>query len=212
MVGTYITSMDAVNHPVDPIEEDARIIAQACSDPSAFAPLYERYYDRIYLFLLRRTGNTAIAEDLTSETFIKAMRGLFRYQFRRTPFLAWLYRIAHNTFVSHCRKETVRNLFKIEKRKDGTAAEATALPCPSEETEKRLLKETIIRLIKNLKQKDQLLVTLRYFEGMNVREIAQIAGLSEPAARTRLHRALVRLKKLFETEAPEVAALIKGEA
>ena len=212
MVATLVNTMNAVNPQADSIEEDARVIAQACNDPSAFAPLYERYYDRIYLFLLRRTGNPDVAEDLTSETFIKAMRGLFRYQFRKTPFLAWLYRIAHNTFVSHCRKETVRSLFRVEKQRAGVSGADTVQPNPSEETEKKMLKETIVQLLQRLKQKDQLLVTLRYFEEMSVREIAQIAGLSEPAASTRLHRALIRLRKIFETEAPDVAMFIKGEA
>ena len=191
-------------------EEESRLILKSRSDPQAFAPVYEQYYDRVYLYLLRRCENSTTAEDLTSETFIKAMRSIRRYGRQQAPFLAWLFRIAHNTFISHWRKEKVRRLFRIEWNRGKAVAEGAAVN-PFHESEMAQAGETVARLIRGLKPCDQLIITLRYYEDMNLRDLAFAARMSEGNVRTRLHRALVRLKSLIESEAPDLAALIKGD-
>ncbi len=190
-------------------EEEFLLIREACSDSKAFAPLYEKYYDRVYLYLLRRCANQSLAEDLTAETFFRALRKLASYKPQNVPFLAWLFRIAHNQLMSHYRKEKVRYLFRIRKENESPMlrdprvhllhrSDLDAAGCQ------------IARLIQKLKPKDQLLITLRYFEELSVQEAAHAAGMNPGAARTRINRAMKKLRHIVETESPELLDVIAG--
>ena len=86
---------------------DAELIERAKTDPEAFGRLFEAYYDRIITYTYRCSLNLAVAEDLTSNTFFKALRGLPKYR-HRVSFLAWLYRIAANEVRMHWRSESRR--------------------------------------------------------------------------------------------------------
>jgi len=191
-------------------EEEARIITDARSDPESFAPLYERYYDRIYLYLYRLCSNSSLAEDLTSETFMKALRGLRTYRHGNIPFSSWLYRIAHNSFVSHYRREKVRRLFGAMTEKN--SRETSTITNPLRDIEMERVGEKILKFINRLKPRDQFILTMRYFEDMSIGDVALASGLQETNVRTRLHRSLKRLQALIEIEDPNLAAMIEGEA
>jgi RNA polymerase sigma-70 factor (ECF subfamily) len=74
--------------------EEGSILAQARSDPAGFAPIYERYFPRVYQYCLRRVQQPLDAEDLAGLVFIRAMAGLREY--RGGSVAAWLFRIAPN--------------------------------------------------------------------------------------------------------------------
>src|ERR1700732_823796 len=81
------------------IREDAeeRLLVEAAQkDPGKFGDLYDIHFERIYAFVARRMRDRDKAEDLTSEVFHKALANLKRYEWRGTPFAAWLFRIAAN--------------------------------------------------------------------------------------------------------------------
>lgn len=81
-----------------PIElSDEQLAARAQHDPNAFAPLYQRYVRPIYAFCFQRLGTRELAEDATSQTFVKALAALPGY--RAGSFRAWLYTIAHNVVI-----------------------------------------------------------------------------------------------------------------
>ncbi|MER3406325.1 MAG: hypothetical protein C4289_15145, partial [Chloroflexota bacterium] len=75
-------------------EDDAVLVRRAQADPQAFGDLYRRYVRRVYTYLYYRTGRVEDAEDLTAQTFARALAHLPRYDERRLPFSAWLLRIA----------------------------------------------------------------------------------------------------------------------
>ena len=78
-------------------EAKERLLVQAAQkDPVRFGELYESHFERIYAFIAHRVHDRAIAEDLTSDVFHKALASLPRYDWRGVPFAAWLYRIAAN--------------------------------------------------------------------------------------------------------------------
>jgi len=77
-------------------DDERQLIEAAQADPRRFAELYERNFDRVYAFIARRTGDRAVAEDLTSEVFHHALAHLGRFEWRGVPFAAWLLRIARN--------------------------------------------------------------------------------------------------------------------
>ncbi len=190
-------------------EEEYRLIQDACEDSTAFAPLYEKYYDRVYLYLVRRCANQSLAEDLTAEVFFKAMRKLSSYKPQQVPFLAWLFRIAHNQLMSHYRKEKVRYLFRIRKEN-----EQPLLTDPRvhllHKSDLDTVGCSIARFIQKLKPRDQLLLTLRYFEELSVQDAAFTAGMTPGAARTRINRAMKKLRLLIENEAPDLLSMISG--
>ena len=88
---------------MDRNEEEA-LIAEAKRRPEAFAPLYELHFGAIFRFILRRAGERELTNDLTQQTFLKAMLALPGYEPRGYPFKAFLYRIALNELKMHWRK------------------------------------------------------------------------------------------------------------
>lgn len=192
------------------LAEERRLIENSQSDPEAFAPLYERYYERIYTYIYRLCINRAQAEDLTAETFMKALNSLQSYRHEGLPFQAWLYRIAYNTFISQYRKDRVRRLFRLRSSKEGNVQNLHNHHL-LHEIEMDSAGETVLLLIKRLKPCDQTILTLRYFEGLNHREIARVVEMEETNVRSRMHRALGKLQNMIEKEYPQLAAWIEGE-
>ena len=91
--------------PGDPAgPRDRELVARAVTDPEAFAELYRRHVDPIYRFAYRRSGSREVAEDVTSATFEKALRGLDRFEWRDGGVRAWLYRIASHELIDHHRR------------------------------------------------------------------------------------------------------------
>jgi len=86
---------------MDDAGDEAAILARARADPAQFAPLYARYFPRVYRYCLRRVGDPTEAEDLTSAIFTGALAGLGGY--RGGSFAAWLFQIAHHAVVSQRR-------------------------------------------------------------------------------------------------------------
>ncbi|GAH71496.1 unnamed protein product, partial [marine sediment metagenome] len=86
------------------IEKD--VVSRAVKgDGGAFAQLYEEHFDRIYRYVYLKVGNQAEAEDLTQEVFVKALEAIGSYKWRNLPFVAWLFRIAHNQVIDYLRKQ-----------------------------------------------------------------------------------------------------------
>ena len=78
-------------------EADERLLIEAAQkDPARFAELYENNFERVYAYVVRRVGDRAETEDLTSEVFHHALANLRRFEWRGIPFAAWLFRIAAN--------------------------------------------------------------------------------------------------------------------
>src|SRR5262245_25919982 len=80
----------------DDREADARLVRRALREPEAFGIIYERFYDTILNYAFRRTLNIATAEEVVSNTFFKALRGLPKYRSGDQPLRAWIYTIATN--------------------------------------------------------------------------------------------------------------------
>src|SRR5258708_7904462 len=79
--------------------EEQHLITEAQRDPARFADLYERHFERIYAFVVRRVRDRHAAEDLTAEVFHKALANLRTFEWRGAPFGAWLLRIAANAIA-----------------------------------------------------------------------------------------------------------------
>jgi len=88
-------------------DPEKRMVEAAQADPSRFADLYELHFDRVYAFVARRVRDRGETEDLTSEVFHRALANLARFEWRGTPFVAWLYRIAHNAIADRAKRQVL---------------------------------------------------------------------------------------------------------
>ena len=92
------------------LEQERELIERAKNDTEAFGELYDRYYSQIFGYVLRRTANIEIAQDVTSEVFFKALKNLGQFRWRHVPFSSWLYRIATHEIANYFRKSKHRQL------------------------------------------------------------------------------------------------------
>ncbi len=171
------------------MDHEADLVHRAQRDPEAFGVLYDRYVDRIYRYLLGRTGHVQTAEDLTAETFLAALKGLWRYRWTGKPFAAWLYRIAGAKIGDHYRGERVRTV-ELE------LAAARPSPPPEFPADYATLHAALAEL--NPPQREAL--ALRYFEDLSLADIAWVMRLPVNTVKSHLRRGLERLHRLLDSE------------
>src|SRR6266571_4429377 len=120
--------------PSQPTEgpDDPRVVALVdrvvvYRDSNAFGELYDRFVERVYRYLYFRTGSHPEAEDLTEQVFLKAWEAMGRYRWQGRPFLAWLYRLAHNAHVDHVRSQKPTTSLNNDERPVELASAAAAV-------------------------------------------------------------------------------------
>jgi RNA polymerase sigma-70 factor (ECF subfamily) len=177
------------------IRRENEIIERSKRDPKAFGELYEKYFDRIFYFALRQTGDEDTAGDLASQTFINALKNLTRYEFRGYPFSAWLYKITTNEINKHYRRNKGKKIFSIEEARVRELVEQTEQGPDGWDEE---LIQRLLAYLKDLPTEMLQVLELRFFEDKDFREIAFILDISESGAKMRTYRALDLLRKQFK--------------
>lgn len=175
-------------------------------EQEAFGKLVEQYSARIYAHLFRLVRNREEAEDLTQETFLRAHRFLFRYDATR-PFRNWLYTVATNIGLNALRSQR-RRWHPVGGHLGGREALASGAggsgaweePLSREEDGRQRvargeLEEKVSDAVDRLPPRSRLLIHMHYHEGMAIREIAEVLGMGESAAKTALHRARKSLRE-----------------
>lgn len=172
-----------------PQSADERLLVEAAqADPSRFDVLYELHFDRIYFFIVSRVHDRAIAEDLTSEVFHKALANLPNYEWRGAPFAAWLFRIASNAIVDH---------YKRSNREQQADDFEHPLPQPDLSASDLDFIERHVhffRLVDQLPEVQRRVVCERFIEERSIREIAQRLSKTEGAIKQLQFRALQTLR------------------
>ncbi|MCD6429399.1 sigma-70 family RNA polymerase sigma factor [bacterium] len=180
--------------------KEKEIIQRAKRDPQAFGLLFDKYYQPIFGYILRRTANVALAQDLTSQTFLKALKKLKRFKWRNVPFSAWLFRIATNEVNAFYRYQKRHKKILIEDLPE-ISSRINLLKEVERAEEELKRKEEFLKLhqcISKLNSKYQTVITLRFFEKKKISEISQILGKPEGTIKSQIHRALKELKKLIQ--------------
>ena len=169
-------------------------IAIACSESSLqeFDHLYLRYSRPIYAFISRRTSDRAIAEDLTSTVFLKALENIRSFTPRKGSFRTWLYRIARNVLIDHYRSHALRRTEDIETAWD-LPAESTA----EEPVESMLRDRALVKALRALKPSAREVVLLRIYEDLPDRESPQMSGKSEGATKVLFSRTIKELRNVL---------------
>ncbi len=163
----------------------------------AFDQLIDRYQGDIHRMIYYRIRARMDAEDLTQDVFIRAYRSISRL---REPerFRGWLYTIAVNRVNDYLRKKRVRSIFTSSDEGVDIQPEADELRERPEALE-QVLKEDfwrqVGRIAKKLSKMEREVFMLRFFDSLNINEIAQILKKSESTVKTHLYRALAKFKK-----------------
>lgn len=177
-----------------PEAAERALVEQAKTDPEAFGRLYDQYFQRIYSYIYRRVNDRETAEDLTEDTFMKALGAIKTYRDEGLPFAAWLFRIAGNLVTDHYRRH--RPVMVID--------DDLPLADPGESPEESALRtdsrNEVARALKHLTREQQDVVLLRFGDGLRLKEIADMQGKSEGAIKALMFRALHSLRgKLQES-------------
>ena len=177
-----------------PLEDEKRLVALAKSgDGEAFGRLYEAYFARVYRFIYFRVTDDQVAEDLSSQVFLKAWENLRRYH-PRGPFLAWLYAIARNTVIDsyRTRKQTL------------SLDEAAPVASQEAKLDDRLQLESEIEALQaamqQLTEEQQEVITLKFIADYDTERIAREMGKSEGAIRALQMRALQALARVMKID------------
>ena len=173
-----------------PAEADERaLIAEAQRDAARFGALYERYFDRVYGFIVSRVHDRDAAEDLTSQTFHSALENLPKFEWRGVPFSAWLLRIAANAMADRWAKVG-------RERGEPAPEEFESIDTDAIENRARLF-----GLVRRLPPEQRRVVLLRFVEQRSVREIATAMQKTEGAVKQLQFRAVQSLRaKMVEAD------------
>ena len=159
-------------------------------DRDALEELYLLHFDRIYSYLHMSVGNRHDAEDLTTQTFLKMLEAIGRFEWKAVPFSAWLFRIAHNIAMDH---------FRASKRIQ--PEEEVPEPAGSEEASAEfhalhsIGRASMLDLIAELSPEQRQVLTLKFVFNFANADVAGILGKSEGAVKSLQHRALASLEK-----------------
>lgn len=161
-------------------------------DGEAFGRIYDRYVDQVYRYLYYRVGSHAVAEDLTSETFLRALRRIGSFSWQGRDIGAWFITIARNLVNDHVKSSRFRleiptgDMLDADHGDDGI--EQTVID--------RLQGAAVIDAIRELKSDHQECLVLRFLQGLSVAETAEVMNRSEGAIKQlqlRAVRALARV-------------------
>ena len=182
---------------------EQELIERARSHPAAFGRLYEANYARVLNYIYRRMLSIDVAEELTSNTFFKALRALPKYR-HRAPFRFWLYRIASNEVKMYFRSKARRRASHTDPQWPAELKQVHFATSKMEKDEDREAKmrqfSRLHQCIALLPERYQTVLALRYFEGLPYDDISRVLGKNVGTVRSLAHRGLKRLKRLLGEE------------
>ena len=159
-------------------------------DREALEELYLMHFDRIYSYLQMSVGNRHDAEDLTNQTFVKMLESIERFEWRKVPISAWLFRIAHNLAMDHFR--TNRRWQPEEEPPEPPGSEERSA---EEEALHSIGRQSMLEMIEGLSTDQQQVLTLKFVFNFPNADVATILGKTEGAVKSLQHRALASLQR-----------------
>jgi RNA polymerase sigma-70 factor (ECF subfamily) len=163
-----------------------------------FAELFQAYYARIYNYLRHRVNSPADAEDLIGAIFERAYTRREQFDPAKGSFATWLFRIAHNSLVSHYRAAGHRSAWESEA---GLPADLVATePSPEAVVVQQELIAQVLRSLEQLNERDREIISLKFAGKLRNTEIAEIMNMKEKTVSVVLLRAVERLRQAMTGE------------
>jgi RNA polymerase sigma-70 factor (ECF subfamily) len=175
--------------------EGQRLIALVelarAGDAEAFGQLYDHYQPGVYRFLYYRVGSAALAEDLTSETFVRALRNMGSFRWQGKDFGAWLTTIARNLATDHAKSGRSR----LEVATEDMSLHDTSVEGPEGAVLASITREVLLKALRQLPAEQQDCLVLRFLQSRSIAETAAVLGRSEGAVKQLQLRAVRNLAK-----------------
>ncbi|WP_229054731.1 sigma-70 family RNA polymerase sigma factor [Aeromicrobium sp. Leaf350] len=160
-------------------------------DSEAFGQLYDHYVNGIYRFIYYRVGSAPLAEDLTSETFVRGLRAISRFSWQGKDFGAWLTTIARNLITDHFKSSRSR----LEIVSDSVPETRSSPPTPEDEVLSLVSNEMLLTAVNALPEEQRDCILMRFMQGLSIAQTAAALGRSEGAVKQLQLRAVRRLAK-----------------
>ena len=173
------------------VDEKALVRKASRGDKRALGKLYELYVDDVYRYMLYRTSNQQVAEDLTSEVFASVITSIENYEDRGLPFAAWLFSIARARLVDHWRKTKPRD------RKTITFSQDVEEFLIGSSPEERFKYQALIDSLNYLTEAEREVILLRFAVGLSNPEIAAVVPRNSNAVKSMIYRALKKLRRIL---------------
>ncbi|GAB2827870.1 sigma-70 family RNA polymerase sigma factor [Actinoallomurus bryophytorum] len=182
----------------DPARDELRDVVLRARDgeSDAFGVLYDRYVDLIYRFVYYRVGTHALAEDLTSETFLRALRRMSLFTWQGKDFGAWLVTIARNIVLDHFKSSRYRleictaEMLETDRWEEG----------PEGAVLDSFTHRALFSAVRQLGSEQRECVVLRFLHGLSVAETAEVMGKNTGAIKALQYRATRSLARIFPAE------------
>ena len=183
----------------DPAQQDASsgswalVKAAQDGDMVAFGELFDRYYDVVFRYVLFRTGDRTLAEDLTQETFVRALRRISSVSYQGRDIGAWFVTIARNLIFDHVKSSR----YRLEQTTSEMIELSPSTGGPEQEVLDGATNDELLRCVRKLNPDQQECIQLRFLQGLSVAETAEIMDRNEGAVKALQHRAVRRLAQLL---------------
>jgi RNA polymerase sigma-70 factor (ECF subfamily) len=181
-----------------PSQEKRLIEGASRGDEQALTELYQLHVTAVYHYVNARLSDTATAEDITSDVFVRAIEMLDQFEQRGIPFLGWLYRIAHGKVIDHYRRMQHR-----ADHLDVDDAVIVANENPEQAASDHLFLEYVLEHLHQLNATHQQVLILRFLQGHSIRATARLMGKSEGAIRSLQFRAVQALAQSLDLDRGE---------
>ena len=177
--------------PDDGRDEEVWGLVEAAQqgDTEAFGQLYDRYVDVVHRYAYARLGDRTLAEDVTSETFLRALRRIETVSYMGRDVGAWFVTIARNLVLDHVKSG--RNRYEVVSAEP--IEPTVGIEGPEPAVLRRLSAEELLRCVRELPPDQQECVVLRFLQGLSVAETAAVMTRNVGAVKALQHRALRRL-------------------
>jgi RNA polymerase sigma-70 factor (ECF subfamily) len=178
------------------------VTAAQTGDSAAFGLLYDRYVDVVYRYVLFRMGDRDLAEDVTSETFLRALRRITSVSYQGRDVGAWFVTIARNLILDHMKSSRFRLEVVTDEVTEPGAAPVSGIGAqaqagPEQEAISRATRTELLRCVAKLGDDQRECIVLRFMQGLSVAETAAIMNRNEGAIKALQHRAVRRLAQLL---------------
>jgi len=182
---------------INPLEVEKRLIEDAKKDPEKFIALYDKYFDNIYRYVARRTGNNDdTTQDIVSQTFLDALAHLKEFTWQGFPFSSWLYKIAHNNVIKWYKKSEKSRYSPIEDARSVSDLNENQ----TEKLETKIASQQVQEMMIKLDPDEQEILRLKFFEDVSNVEIADIMGISVTNVGVKVFRTLKKAKTLLPSK------------
>lgn len=193
--------LQAVPEPEPDHADNWRLVSSAQNgDGQAFGLLYNRYVDTVFRYVLFRVKDRALAEDVTSETFLRALRRIGSISYQGRDVGAWFVTIARNLIFDHMKSSRYRLELASADPTDAAPAGEISRSGPDTQVIVDATNDELMRCVARLGDDQREVVTLRFLQGLSVAETATVMQRGEGAIKALQHRAVRRLAALMPDE------------